>query len=113
MTMLRSAEQGTFTSSHGQEKNGFNVVRVLVGHGVGRDLHEDPRVPNFGAPGEGPELKEGMTIAIEPMVNVGDKEVELAEDGFTYKTKDGSLCAHFEHTVVLTRKGVEVLTESK
>jgi len=93
------------------ERNNFGVVRVLVGHGIGRDLHEEPQVPNFGEPGDGPELKTGMTIAIEPMVNVGSHEIELTKDGFTYKTKDGSLSAHFEHTVVITEDGPEILTQ--
>ncbi|MBI2057423.1 MAG: type I methionyl aminopeptidase [Candidatus Yanofskybacteria bacterium] len=92
------------------EKNGFSVVRELVGHGVGEHLHEEPYVPNYGKKGQGPELVEGMTIAIEPMVNFGKHEVVLAKDGVTYRTKDGSLSAHFEHTVAITKDGPLVLT---
>lgn len=90
---------------------GLGVVRELVGHGVGRDLQEDPMVPNFGRKGKGIELKEGMTIAIEPMVTLGEEDVMLDEDGFTYKTADGSLAAHFEHTIAITSMGAEVLTK--
>ncbi|HEY4484624.1 MAG TPA: type I methionyl aminopeptidase [Candidatus Paceibacterota bacterium] len=92
------------------EKNGFSVVRELVGHGVGGELHEEPYVPNYGRKGQGETLKEGMTIAIEPMVNIGSYEVVIAKDGTTYKTKDGSLSAHFEHTVAITKDGPEILT---
>ncbi len=89
----------------------LGVVRELVGHGVGRELQEEPMVPNFGKPGKGIELREGMTIAIEPMVTVGEEDVVLDEDSFTYKTADGSLAAHFEHTIVITKDGAEVLTK--
>lgn len=92
------------------ESHGFGVVRDLVGHGIGRELHEEPRVPNFGKPGEGPELREGMVICIEPMVTAGDWKLVLDEDGFTYRTKDGSLGAHFEHTIAITKTGPVVLT---
>ncbi|MBI2677093.1 MAG: type I methionyl aminopeptidase [Candidatus Yanofskybacteria bacterium] len=92
------------------EKNGFSVVRELVGHGIGEHLHEEPYVPNYGKKKEGETLKEGMTIAIEPMVNFGKHEVVLAKDGITYRTKDGSLSAHFEHTVVITKDGPRILT---
>ena len=92
------------------EKNGFSVVRELVGHGIGKHLHEEPYVPNYGKKNEGEMLKEGMVIAIEPMVNAGGPEVVLAEDKTTYKTKDGSLSAHFEHTVTITKDGPQVLT---
>jgi len=92
------------------ESNGFSVVRDLVGHGIGRKLHEEPAIPNFGKPGEGSELKVGMVIAIEPMVTAGDWHVRLATDGWTYKTKDGFLSAHFEHTVAITKTGPIVLT---
>ena len=92
------------------ESPGFGVVRDLVGHGIGRELHEEPRVPNFGKPGEGPELKEGMVICIEPMVTAGDWRLVLDDDGFTYRTKDGSLGAHFEHTVAITKEGPQILT---
>ncbi|MBX6350132.1 MAG: type I methionyl aminopeptidase [Clostridia bacterium] len=89
---------------------GFSVVREYVGHGVGRAMHEEPSVPNFGPPGRGPLLKEGMVIAIEPMVNAGAPETVTDPDGWTVRTKDGSLSAHFEHTVAITADGPEILT---
>jgi methionyl aminopeptidase len=92
------------------EAGGFSVVRSLVGHGVGRHYHEDPHVPNFGQPGRGPRLAEGMTIAIEPMITAGSPDVILHEDGWTISTSDGSLSAHFEHTVAITESGPRVLT---
>jgi len=92
------------------EGAGFAVVRSLVGHGVGRHYHEDPHVPNFGEPGRGPRLSEGMTIAIEPMITVGSPEVWLAEDGWTISTEDGSLSAHFEHTVAILPGSPRILT---
>lgn len=92
------------------EAAGFSVVRDLVGHGIGRELHEEPSIPNYGTPGRGPVLKEGMVLAIEPMVNAGQYHVELAEDGWTVRTRDGRPSAHFEHTVVVTAQGAEVLT---
>lgn len=93
------------------EANGFSVVRAFVGHGIGRSLHEDPQVPNFGRPGQGPRLKEGMTLAIEPMVNAGVADIRILEDGWTAVTADGSLSAHFEHTVAVTKRGPKVLTK--
>jgi methionyl aminopeptidase len=87
------------------EAAGFSVVRSLVGHGVGRYYHEDPHVPNFGQPGRGPRLAEGMTIAIEPMITAGGPDVVLHEDGWTISTADGSLSAHYEHTVAITANG--------
>jgi methionyl aminopeptidase len=92
------------------ESAGFSVVRSLVGHGVGRHYHEDPHVPNFGERGRGPRLSEGMTIAIEPMITAGSPEVWLAEDGWTISTEDGSLSAHFEHTVAILPDGPRILT---
>ncbi len=92
------------------EKNSFSVVRDLVGHGIGYKLHEEPQVPNYGNPTDGSILAEGMTIAIEPMVNVGDWHVKTGHDGFTYQTYDGSYSAHFEHTILITRKNAEILT---
>jgi methionyl aminopeptidase len=92
------------------EKAGFSVVREFVGHGVGRRLHEDPPVPNYGVPGRGLRLREGMVIAIEPMVNAGQADVMLKGDGWTAVTKDGSLSAHFEHSVAVTEKGPQVLS---
>ena len=93
------------------ESEGFSVVRNFVGHGIGRELHEEPQIPNFGRPGEGPELMEGMTLAIEPMVNAGGWEVIILKDGWTAVTKDRSLSAHFEHTVAITKDGQNVLTK--
>jgi methionyl aminopeptidase len=92
------------------EAKGFSVVRDFVGHGIGRNLHEEPQVPNFGAPGTGVRLKAGMVLAIEPMVNEGSHEVRILEDGWTVVTCDGGLSAHFEHTVAITDKGPEILT---
>jgi len=92
------------------EGAGFSVVRSLVGHGVGRHYHEAPHVPNFGQPGRGPKLSEGMTIAIEPMITIGSPEVYLHDDGWSISTEDGSLAAHFEHTVAITASGPRVLT---
>jgi len=92
------------------ESAGFSVVRDFVGHGIGRALHEDPAVPNYGAPGTGPRLSTGMVLAIEPMINAGGPEVEVLQDGWTAVTKDGALSAHFEHTVALTEQGPEILT---
>ena len=92
------------------EVRGYSVVRQFVGHGVGTDLHEDPSVPNFGTPGRGPRLLPGMTLAIEPMVNAGSHEVKILGDGWTTVTKDGSLSAHFEHTIAITSDGPVILT---
>jgi methionyl aminopeptidase len=92
------------------EEAGFSVVRSLVGHGVGRYYHEDPHIPNFGQPGRGPRLSDGMTIAIEPMITAGGSDVVLADDGWTISTADGSLSAHFEHTVAVTDDGPRILT---
>lgn len=90
---------------------GFSVVKELVGHGIGRSMHEEPQVPNFGPPGRGALLKKGMTLAIEPMVNVGKSEVITLEDNWTVVTKDRSLSAHFEHTIAISDNGAEILTE--
>ncbi|MFH1834026.1 MAG: type I methionyl aminopeptidase [bacterium] len=92
------------------EAHGFSVVQSMVGHGVGREMHEDPQVPNFGPPDQGPELRDGMVLAIEPMVNVGGFDVEMGDDSWAIYTKDGSLSAHFEHTVAITKKGPRILT---
>ncbi|MDY6180219.1 MAG: type I methionyl aminopeptidase [Candidatus Faecousia sp.] len=92
------------------ESNGFSVVRSFVGHGVGRQLHEEPEVPNFGAPGRGPRLVPGMTIAVEPMVNAGGYDVRVLKDGWTTVTADGSLSAHYENTVLITDGEPEILT---
>jgi methionyl aminopeptidase len=92
------------------EAHGFGVVRAFVGHGIGRALHEDPQIPNFGDPGRGPMLRPGMVLAIEPMVTAGSWEVQILEDGWTAVTRDGSLSAHFEHTIAVTDAEPEVLT---
>ncbi|MBK8482564.1 MAG: type I methionyl aminopeptidase [Proteobacteria bacterium] len=92
------------------EANGFSVVRVFVGHGIGRRMHEDPPVPNYVSDGRNPRLKEGMVLAIEPMVNAGQPEVELDRDRWTARTRDGTLSAHFEHSVAITRAGPWVLS---
>lgn len=93
------------------EKNKFSVVRELVGHGVGRELHEDPEIPNWGTRGTGVELVEGQVVAIEPMVVEGDAKLKTLPDGWTIAAKDKSRTAHFEHTILVTKKGIEVLTE--
>jgi methionyl aminopeptidase len=92
------------------EAEGFGVVREFVGHGIGRSMHEDPQVPNFGTRGKGPRLKAGMVLAIEPMINAGRPEVKVLKDGWTAVTVDGSYSAHFEHTVAITKEGPVVLT---
>jgi len=92
------------------EAHGFSVVRELGGHGVGLKLHEDPIIPNYGKPGRGPVLKAGMVFALEPMLNMGGPEVKTLDDGWTVVTKDGSLSAHFEHTIAIREKGPEILT---
>ena len=92
------------------ERHGLSVVRAFVGHGIGRALHEDPQIPNFGDPGRGPQLRPGMVLAIEPMVTMGSWEVKVLDDGWTAVTRDGSLAAHFEHTIAVTDTGPEVLT---
>jgi methionyl aminopeptidase len=93
------------------ESNGYSVVREFVGHGIGRDLHEDPQIPNFGAPGQGPRLKTGMVLAIEPMINAGDSATVIQKDNWTAVTADGSLSAHFEHTIAVMPDGPWILTK--
>jgi len=95
------------------EGAGFSVVRSLVGHGVGRAYHEDPQIPNFGAPGRGPELLSGMTLAVEPMITAGGPDVVMHADEWSISSEDGSLSAHFEHTVAVTKEGPRVLTAAK
>jgi len=113
---IESARSGNRLSdiSHAVEETvkagGFTVVRALVGHGIGRNMHEEPQIPNFGPPGRGVELKAGMTLAIEPMVNAGGPDVVTLDDDWTVVTKDGSLSAHFEHTVVIGDGRAEILT---
>lgn len=92
------------------ESAGFSVVREFVGHGIGRELHEDPQIPNYGKPGTGPILKKGMVLAVEPMINAGTRHVKILADGWTAVTKDGRASAHFEHTVAVTENGYEILT---
>ena len=92
------------------EEAGFSVVRALVGHGVGREMHEDPQIPNYGTPGTGPELEEGMVLAIEPMVNAGAEPIRMGSDNWSVYSQDGSLAAHFEHTVAVTGDGPQILT---
>lgn len=118
-SLLRGIEQchegnrlfdiGHAVQSH-VEPLGFSVVREFVGHGIGRALHEDPQIPNYGPKGKGMALKAGMVLAIEPMINAGSHEVRVLKDGWTAVTVDQSLSAHFEHTVVITSKGPEILT---
>jgi len=94
------------------EEAGFSVVRSLVGHGVGRSYHEDPQIPNFGPPGRGPVLQEGMTLAIEPMITAGSPDVYVHEDDWSISSVDDSLAAHFEHTVAVTAEGPRILTKA-
>ncbi len=106
----RVGDIGNAVETHAKA-HGFSVVRRYVGHGVGSELHEDPEVPNFGRPGRGVRLIKGMTIAIEPMINIGGYDVIEMSDGWTVKTRDGSLSAHYEHTVAITDHGPELLTK--
>jgi methionyl aminopeptidase len=92
------------------EERGFSIIRSLVGHGIGRDMHEDPQVPNFGTPGRGPRLEEGMVLAIEPMVAAGRQQVRMDDDHWAIYTQDGSLAAHFEFTIAITAQGPRILT---
>ena len=104
----RLSDLGHAVQSH-VEENGFSVVRQFVGHGVGTSLHEDPQVPNYGKRGKGPKLKPGLVLAIEPMVNAGSEDVSMDKDGWTARTRDGRLSAHFEYSVAVTRKGPRIL----
>ena len=116
---IENAVEGNRLSdiSHAVQKHvesaNFSVVRDLVGHGIGRKLHEDPQVPNYGKPNHGPRLKEGMVLAIEPMVNFGGYQVRTADDNWTVYTQDGSPSAHFEHTIVITSDKPEILTKGR
>lgn len=94
------------------EAAGFTIVREYVGHGIGQSLHEDPQIPNFGSPGHGPRLKPGMVLAVEPMVNAGERYVRTLEDNWTVVTVDGKKCAHYEHTIAITEDGYEILTRA-
>ncbi|PLT44169.1 Methionine aminopeptidase [Paenibacillus pasadenensis] len=104
-----------YTVSHAIQKvvedAGFSIVREYVGHGIGKDLHEEPQIPNYGIPDRGPRLKPGMVLAIEPMVNIGERYVQTLSDNWTVVTVDGSWCAHYEHTVAVTENGCEILTK--
>jgi methionyl aminopeptidase len=104
-----------YTISHAIQKciedEGFSVVREYVGHGIGSSLHEEPQIPNYGLPEHGPRLRQGMVLAIEPMVNVGERYVKTLEDNWTVVTIDGSICSHFEHTIAITADGFEILTK--
>lgn len=94
------------------ESEGFSIVREYVGHGVGQELHEAPQIPHYGPPNKGPRLKPGMVLAIEPMVNAGSRHVKTLSDDWTVVTRDGKMCAHFEHTIAITEEGYEILTKS-
>lgn len=113
---IKKARQGNTTGDIGNtiqryvEDQGYGVVRDLCGHGIGKGLHEDPQVPNYGQRHKGIELKEGMVICIEPMITIGDYRLKKAQDGYGFATRDGSLTAHFEHTIAITRDGCRVLT---
>ena len=116
---IGQAKPGNYVSDIGHaiqsfvEPKGFSIVRELVGHGIGTQLHEDPQVPNYGIPGMGDELKEGMCLAIEPMINLGHRDIYTCEDGWTIKTKDGYNSAHFEHTITIRENGAEILSKSQ
>ncbi|HEX6679935.1 MAG TPA: type I methionyl aminopeptidase [Gaiellaceae bacterium] len=116
---IEQSQAGNYVSDIGHavqtvvEGAGFSVVRSLVGHGVGRAYHEDPQIPNFGAPGRGPELLPGMTLAVEPMITAGGPDVVMHADEWSISSEDGSLSAHFEHTVAVTEEGPRVLTAAK
>ena len=114
---INQAKPGNFVGDIGNaiqtyaEKHGFSIVRELVGHGIGTELHEEPQIPNYGHANDGIKLKAGMCIAIEPMINIGQKEIYTANDGWTIFTKDGKPSAHFEHTIAITSDGPIILSE--
>jgi methionyl aminopeptidase len=116
---ISEAKPGNYVSDIGYaiqslaESNGFSVVRELVGHGIGSNLHEEPQIPNYGNPKQGHKLTEGMCIAIEPMINMGKKEVKTDSDGWTIRTIDGEVSAHFEHTIAITSDGPKILSKSR
>lgn len=118
MRGIAAAKEGNYVSDIGNavqmyvESHGYSVVRELVGHGIGTELHEEPQVPNYGKPKQGHRLQAGMCIAIEPMINAGKKETYTERDGWTVKTKDGSVSAHFEHTIAITKNGAKILSVS-
>lgn len=107
----RIGDIGYAVQQYAEKEHGYGVVRELVGHGIGRNLHEKPDVPNYGKQGKGPLMKEGLVIAIEPMVNLGVKEVVQSKDGWTIISKDGKPSAHYEHTVAVTKDGVDILSD--
>ncbi len=109
----RVGDIGNAIQQFTEKENGYGVVRDLVGHGLGRNLHEDPQVPNYGKRGSGAKLKEGMVIAIEPMINMGTKDVYHAEDGWTILTQDGQPAAHYEHTICIQKGGADILSSFK
>ena len=117
MKGIAEAKPGNFVSDIGYaiqthaEGNGYSVVRELVGHGIGSSLHEEPQIPNYGTPNQGYKLCEGMCIAIEPMINMGNKEVKPDSDGWTIRTSDGEVSAHFEHTIAITSDGPKILSK--
>ena len=117
MKGIAEAKPGYFVSDIGYaiqthaEGNGYSVVRELVGHGIGSSLHEEPQIPNYGTPNQGHKLCEGMCIAIEPMINMGNKEVKTDSDGWTIRTSDGEVSAHFEHTIAITSDGPKILSK--
>ena len=114
---IEKAVPGNFVGDIGHavqthaESNGFSVVRELVGHGIGENLHEEPQVPNYGAPSQGYKLHAGMCIAIEPMINLGGREIYTAKDGWTILTADGKASAHFEHTIAILEDGPKILSK--
>ncbi|NQT98081.1 MAG: type I methionyl aminopeptidase [Candidatus Marinimicrobia bacterium] len=119
MLGINQARAGNYVSDIGHaiqtyvESHGYSVVRELVGHGVGTELHEEPQIPNFGVPRQGYQLKAGMCLAIEPMINKGAKEVFTEQDGWTVRTLDGQVSVHFEHTVAITENGAKILSQRK
>lgn len=114
---LAAPDVRLYTISHAIQKcvedEGFSIVREYVGHGIGAELHEEPQIPNYGLPDRGPRLRPGMTLAIEPMVVIGERYVKKLADNWTVVTVDGTWCAHFEHTIAITSDGYEILTQSK
>ena len=118
MRGIDAAKEGNYVSDIGHavqtyvESHGYSVVRDLVGHGIGTELHEEPQVPNYGKPKQGHRLQAGMCLAIEPMINAGTKDIYTDSDGWTVKTKDGSTSAHFEHTIAITKNGAKILSAS-
>ena len=118
MRGIEAAKDGNYVSDIGYavqtyvESHGYSVVRDLVGHGIGTELHEEPQVPNYGKPKQGHRLRTGMCIAIEPMINAGTKDIFTDSDGWTVKTKDGNASAHFEHTITITKNGAKILSVS-